>query len=94
MSGGLRAFASGVRRGTARCRTVDRATRPRQTLLFALLLNATGTGLYLARAPIYLTKEPGEHREEAPAAPFVHSGVQGRDRRSMPARRPVGGPGR
>ena len=34
--------------------------------------------------------------EEAPAPPFVHPGVQGRDRGSVPVRRPVdrpGGPG-
>ena len=32
--------------------------------------------------------------KKTPAAPFVHPGVQGRDRRAVPARRPVGRPGR
>ena len=36
----------------------------------------------------------GEHGEEAPAPPFVYPGVQGRDRRAVPARRPVRRPGR
>src|SRR2546429_5199181 len=37
----------------------------------------------------------GEHgEEEAPAAPFVHAGVQGRDRGAVPARGPVCWPGR
>ena len=36
----------------------------------------------------------GEHGEEAPAAPFVHPGVQGGDRRAVPARGPVGRSGR
>jgi hypothetical protein len=33
-----------------------RATRPQQILLFALLINATGSGLYVASAPIYLIR--------------------------------------
>src|SRR6516162_5609472 len=36
----------------------------------------------------------GEHGEEAPAPPLVHAGVQGRDRRAVPARGPERGPGR
>ena len=33
----------------------------------------------------------GEHGEEAPAPPLVHPGVQGRNRRVVPARGSVGG---
>jgi hypothetical protein len=35
------------------------ATRAQRTLLLAILLNATGTGLYIASAPIYLTRAVG-----------------------------------
>ncbi|MET7694851.1 MFS transporter [Streptomyces sp. NPDC005483] len=64
-----------VRKRTEGGETIPRPSRPQQILLFALLINATGSGLYVASAPVYLTREVGLSDYQAGLGFTIGSGI-------------------
>ncbi|MET9786261.1 MFS transporter [Streptomyces canus] len=68
-------MGSSVRKRTDGSETIPRPSRPQQILLFALLINATGSGLYVASAPVYLTREAGLSDYQAGLGFTIGSGI-------------------